>query len=179
MGKTTVIARVRAAFPEIWLSVSVTTRAPRPGERDGVQYRFVTAEQFDALVAGDGLLEWAEFAGNRYGTPRAPVEEHLQAGDPVLLEIELEGARQIRRSVPDALLVFLEPPSWEVLEQRLGARGTEAPDVVARRLDIARRELAAAGEFDVRLVNGDVEEVCARLVALMSTPGHMRSRYPL
>ena len=161
------IARFRETHPEVWLSVSATTRKPRPGEVDGVNYRFVTAEQFDELVATGALLEWAEFAGNRYGTPRGPVEDRLAAGQPVLLEIELEGARQVRTAMPEALLVFLEPPSWEELERRLGRRGTEEPEVVERRLAIARTELAAAEEFDVRIVNSDVDEVCERLVSLM------------
>jgi guanylate kinase len=162
-----VIARFRDTHPEVWLSVSATTRKPRPGEVDGVNYRFVAGERFDELVTTGALLEWAEFAGNRYGTPRGPVEERLAAGVPVLLEIELEGARQVRRSMPEALLVFLAPPSWEELERRLGRRGTEEPAVVERRLEIARVELAAASEFDVTLVNSDVDEVCERLVSLM------------
>ena len=127
----------------------------------------MSGEQFDELVAAGELLEWAEFAGNRYGTPRGPVEERLAAGVPVLLEIELEGARQVRRSMPEALLVFLEPPSWAELERRLGARGTEEPEVVERRLAIAKVELAAAEEFDVTIVNSDVDDVCERLVSLM------------
>lgn len=162
------IARLRAAYTDqVWLSVSATTRRPRPGERDGVNYFFVSDERFDEMIAGGELLEWARFAGNRYGTPRAPVEERLAAGTPVLLEVELEGARQVRRSMPDALLVFLEPPSWAELERRLSGRGTEDPAVVETRLQHARVELAAAEEFDVRVVNSDVEDVCARLVALM------------
>jgi guanylate kinase len=162
-----VIKRLRQTHPEVWLSVSATTRQPRPGERDGVEYRFLSDAAFDALIAAGELLEWAEFAGNRYGTPRDAVEAHLEAGDPVLLEIELEGARQVRRSMPEALLVFLAPPSWEELERRLGGRGTEEPAVVARRLEHARLELAAADEFDVQLVNSDVDEVCERLVSLL------------
>ncbi|MER6626357.1 guanylate kinase, partial [Streptomyces sp. NPDC000931] len=114
VGKSTVVAHLRQVNPDVWLSVSVTTRAPRPGERDGVQYHFVTDEEFDRLVAEDQLLEWAQFAGNRYGTPRGPVEERLSEGIPVLLEIELQGARQVRESMDDALHVFLAPPSWEV-----------------------------------------------------------------
>ena len=161
------IARLRATHPEIWLSVSATTRHPRPGEVDGVQYHFVSASEFDAQIAAGALLEWAEFAGNRYCTPRGPVEEHLTAGIPVLLEVELEGARQVRAAMPEALLVFLAPPSWEELERRLGGRGTEEPAVVARRLEHARLELAAADEFDVQVVNSDVEVVCERLVELM------------
>lgn len=167
VGKSTVVARLRATHPEIWQSVSMTTRPPRPGEVDGIHYLFRDDAAFDAAVAAGELLEWAEFAGNRYGTPRAPVMERLERGDPVLLEIELEGARQVRRAMPDALLVFLAPPSWEVLARRLTGRGTEDELVIAARLARARVELAAASEFDVQLVSGDVHEVCERLVALM------------
>ena len=166
VGKSTVVQRLRQERPEVWLSVSATTRAPRPGETDGVEYFFVSPERFDELVASGGMLEWAEFAGNRYGTPRRPVEERLAAGLPVLLEIELQGARQVRAAMPEALLVFLAPPTWDDLVSRLVGRGTEAPDVVERRLATARVELAAQPEFDVVLVNDDLEDVCLRLVAL-------------
>jgi guanylate kinase len=154
----------------VWLSVSVTTRSPRPGEQDGVQYHFVTDEEFDRLVAEDQLLEWAQFAGNRYGTPRRPVEERLRAGVPVLLEIELQGARQVRASMPDALHVFLAPPSWEELVRRLTGRGTESDEVIQRRLDVARVELAAEKEFDTTLVNTSVQEVGDELLALITAP---------
>lgn len=167
VGKSTVVARLRATHPEIWQSVSLTTRPPRPGEVDGIHYLFCDDAAFDRAVAAGELLEWAEFAGNRYGTPRGPVMERLERGAPVLLEIELEGARQVRRAMPDALLVFLAPPSWEVLARRLAGRGTEDELVIARRLARARVELEAASEFDVRLVNDDVHEVCERLVALV------------
>ena len=167
VGKTTVVKALREQHPEIWVSVSATTRFPRPGEVDGVHYFFVGQDEFDRLVADDALLEWAEFAGNRYGTPRAAVEQKLAAGVPVVLEIDLQGARQVRSSVPDALLVFVAPPSWEELVARLSGRGTESPEVVKRRLDAARVELAAEDEFDTTLVNSSVEEVCTRLVALL------------
>lgn len=167
VGKFTVVSELRRRRPDIWLSVSVTTRHPRPGERDGVEYRFVDDAAFDALIAGDDLLEWAHFAGNRYGTPRAPVLERLADGVPVLLEIELQGARQVRRRMPDAFFVFLAPPSWEELTRRLSGRGTEPPDVVARRLEVAREELAAAPEFDAVVVNADVGRACDELVTLM------------
>ncbi len=167
VGKSTVVARLRATHPEIWQSVSLTTRRPRPGEVAGLHYLFCDDDAFDEAVAAGELLEWAEFAGHRYGTPRAPVLERLGRGDPVLLEIELEGARQVRRAMPDALLVFLAPPSWEVLARRLTGRGTEDEVVIARRLARARIELAAAPEFDVTLENDDVHDVCERLVALI------------
>ncbi len=169
VGKSTVVRRLRREHPELWQSVSVTTRFPRPGEVHGVHYYFVTEEAFTAMVEADALLEHAQFAGHRYGTPRAPVFERLRAGVPVLLEIDLQGARQVRASVPDALLVFLAPPSWEELERRLTARGTEDAEVVARRLAVARVELAAEKEFDVTLVNSSIEAVCARLVALLTS----------
>jgi guanylate kinase len=170
VGKSTVVADALGLDPRIWLSVSATTRSPRPGEVDGREYFFVTDEQFDQLVATGGLLEWAAFAGNRYGTPRAPVQERREAGTPVLLEIEVQGARQVRAAVPGALLVFLAPPSWEVLQGRLTGRGTESAEAVERRLRAAREELAAADEFDCVLVNADVRECAQSLIALVADP---------
>ncbi|WP_026341282.1 guanylate kinase [Actinomadura atramentaria] len=167
VGKSTVVAEIRQTRPEVWLSVSVTTRSPRPGERHGVQYFFVDDAGFDRLVAEGELLEWAEFAGNRYGTPRGPVVERLARGEPVLLEIDLQGARQVRETMPDARLVFLAPPSWDELVRRLTGRGTEPPDVIERRLAAARVELAAEKEFDVTLVNTSVRDVVDELLALM------------
>lgn len=168
VGKSTVVRAALDLDPLIWLSVSVTTRRPRVGEQDGREYSFVSDEEFDRLVAADGLLEWASYAGHRYGTPRLAVEEHRAVGRPVLLEIEVQGARQVRRAVPGAVLVFLEPPSWEVLTERLTGRGTEAPEVVQRRLAAAREEMSAAAEFDRVLVNSDVGECARALVALTS-----------
>lgn len=170
VGKSTVVASLRRASPQIWLSVSVTTRAPRPGEADGREYRFVSERDFDAMISSGELLEWAQFAGNRYGTPRAPVEQRLASGVPVLLEIDLAGARQVRRAVPGALLVFLAPPSWAELVRRLTSRDTEPPEVIARRLEAARVELAAGSEFDITLVNTSVEDVCHQLVVLTTAP---------
>lgn len=167
VGKSTVVARLRARHPEIWQSVSLTTRRPRPGEVAGLHYLFCDDPTFDAAVAGGELLEWAEFAGHRYGTPRTPVLERLERNEPVLLEIELQGARQVRAAMPEALLVFLAPPSWEILAKRLAGRGTEDAVVIASRLARARVELAAAAEFDVTVVNDDVHQVCERLVALI------------
>ena len=169
VGKSTVVARLRATHPEIWQSVSLTTRHPRPGEIAGLHYLFCDDGAFDEAVEAGDLLEWAEFAGHRYGTPRGPVLERLAQGEPVLLEIELEGARQIRAAMPDALLVFLAPPTWEVLARRLAGRGTEDEGVIARRLARAAVEMAAAGEFDVTLENHDVHEVCERLVSLIQS----------
>jgi guanylate kinase len=170
VGKGTVIAEVRRRHPEVWVSVSVTTRRPRPGEVDGVHYHFVEAAEFDRLVAEDGLLEWAEYAGNRYGTPVAPVHEQLASGSPALLEIELQGARQVRDRAPEAQLVFLAPPSWAELVSRLAGRGTEHPEVQERRLALAQAELDAAGEFDVVVVNDDVARAADELVRLLTAP---------
>lgn len=168
VGKSTVVAHLRKEHPDLWLSVSATTRKPRPGERHGVEYFFTDSEEFDKLIANGELLEWAEFAGNRYGTPRKAVLERLEAGAPVLLEIDLQGARLVRESMPEALLVFLAPPSWEELVRRLTGRGTEPPHVIERRLTVAREELAAESEFDTTLVNTSVQEVSAELLALMN-----------
>jgi guanylate kinase len=167
VGKGTVVAAVRERYPYIWISVSVTTRPPRPGEVDGVHYRFVDRERFRAMIEAGELLEYNEHFGNLYGTPREPVIDHLAAGIPTLLEIELQGARQVRAKVPDALFVFLAPPSWEELERRLSGRGTEPPAVVAERLARARLEMAAEREFDAVIVNDDVERAAAELVALI------------
>ncbi|WP_063278429.1 guanylate kinase [Streptomyces roseifaciens] len=167
VGKSTVVAHMRKAHPEVWLSVSATTRKPRPGEQDGVQYFFVDDEEFDKLIANGELLEWAEFAGNRYGTPRQAVLDRLEAGEPVLLEIDLQGARQVRETMPEARLVFLAPPSWDELVRRLTGRGTESPEVIERRLAAAKVELAAESEFDVTLVNTSVEDVARELLALL------------
>ncbi len=167
VGKSTVVRALLARRPDAWLSVSATSRAPRPGEVDGVDYFFVSDAGFDRMLADGRLLEWAAFAGNRYGTPADPVEEHRAAGRPVLLEIEVVGARQVRAAVPDAMLVFLAPPSWAALEERLIGRGTESDAAVARRLDAARRELEAQSEFDVVLVNTEVEGTVEALVGLL------------
>ena len=166
VGKSTVVAQALALEPSIWLSVSATTRAPRPGELDGREYFFVSDQEFDRMVEHGEFLEWAKYASHRYGTPKAPVQSRLEAGTPVLLEIELAGARQVRDSGIAAVLVFLAPPSWEELVARLTGRGTEPPEVVTQRLEVARTELAAEGEFDVSVVNTAVEEAAAQLVRL-------------
>ncbi len=168
VGKGTVAAAMREQHPEIYLSVSATTRTPRPGEVDGVHYHFVSVDEFDRLVAEGQMLEWAVVHGvNRYGTPRGPVEEALAAGRPALLEIDLQGARQVRESMPEAVFVFLKPPSWEELVRRLVGRGTEDEEERERRLATAREELAAEAEFDVTIVNREVHAAVEELVALM------------
>jgi guanylate kinase len=168
VGKGSVIAAVRRLHPEVWVSVSVTTRAPRPGETDGVEYHFVDSHRYDVLVAEGGLLEHAVYGGNGYGTPRAPVEEQLERGGNALLEIDLQGARQVKAAMPEAHLVFLAPPSFEELARRLTGRGTEADELVRRRLEIARIEMAAVGEFETVIVNDDVDRAAEALVALLN-----------
>jgi guanylate kinase len=170
VGKGSVIAAIRRHHPDVWLSVSVTTRPPRRGETEGVEYHFVDDPEFDRLVAAGEFLEHATYAGHRYGTPRAPVLRRLDAGVPALLEIDLQGARQVRAAMPDSLLVFLAPPSFEELARRLTGRGTEDDEDVRRRLDIARIELAAEDEFDVTVLNDTVEAAADRVVALLE-PG--------
>ena len=171
VGKGTVAAAVRADYPEVWISVSVTTRRPRPGEVHGRHYYFVSDAEFDNLVAEGQLLEWAVVhKAARYGTPRTPVEQALNEGRPALLEIDLQGARQVRETMPDALFVFLKPPSWDELVRRLVGRGTEDEEERARRLDTAREELAAEPEFDVTIVNTEIPAAGEELVTLMLDP---------
>jgi len=169
VGKGSVVGALRRRHPEVWVSVSVTTRAPRQGEVDGVEYHFVDRAEYDRMIAAGELLEHAEFAGNGYGTPWGPLRERLAAGRPALLEIELQGARQVRAALPAAQLVFLAPPSWDELVRRLVGRGTEDAATVQQRLDTALVELAAEPEFDVVVVNGDVERAAEELVGLMET----------
>ncbi len=168
VGKGTVVAALHRRHPEIVISRSATTRPPRPGERDGVEYDFVTDEQFDALVADGGLLEWAVVHNShRYGTPRHLVEEAVAAGRTVVLEIDMQGARQVRESYPQAEHIFLAPPSWQELKRRLIGRGTETPEQQARRLRTARRELAAVDEFDAVVINDTVDHAVESLVDLL------------
>ncbi|MDI9890480.1 guanylate kinase [Rhodococcus sp. IEGM 1404] len=167
VGKGTVAAHIKEHFPEIHLSVSATTRAPRPGEVDGEHYYFVDDAEFDRLIAEGELLEWATVHNaHRYGTPREPIDRVLAAGGTALLEIDLQGARQVRAADPSATLVFLLPPSWDELVQRLVGRGTEDAEERARRLRTARTELAAQNEFDYRVVNDEVARAAAEVVAL-------------
>jgi guanylate kinase len=168
VGKGTVAAEVREHHPDVWISVSATTRPPRPDERNGVHYWFVSDEEFDSMVERGDLLEWAVVhQAARYGTPRGPVDLALASGQPALLEIDLQGARQVRETMPEALFVFLKPPSWEELVRRLVGRGTEDEEERARRLGTAQAELAAESEFDVTIVNHEVPAAATELVALM------------
>ncbi|MEJ6573615.1 MAG: guanylate kinase [Actinomycetes bacterium] len=168
VGKSTITSFLRE-HPAIWVSVSVTTREPRENERDGHDYHFVTEEKFDQLISQNALLEWAEFAGARYGTPRDAVSEALNLGKHVLLEIEIAGARQIRNSDPKALLVFISPPSWQELVDRLTSRGTDSPERRLARLALAEEEMACSEEFDEVLVNHRVEEVAIALLSLATS----------
>ena len=163
VGKGTLVHRLLVRHPELWLSVSATTRAPRAGEEEGRHYFFLSRAAFESQVALGGFLEWAEFAGNLYGTPRAAVQERLQAGRTVVLEIELEGARQVRRSFPSGFQVLLRPPSFEELERRIRGRATDSEAAIVQRLERAREELQAEAEFDAVVVNDDLERALAEL----------------
>ena len=167
VGKGSVHRGVREALPDSALSVSVTTRAPRPNEVEGVDYRFVDRPAFEAMVDRGELLEWAEYAGNLYGTPREPVRELVAAGQVVVLDIEVQGALQVKHHLPEALLVFLVPPSFEELENRLRGRGTEDDEAIARRLRTARQEIDQQDAFDVVVVNDDLERCIDEVVALV------------
>ncbi|KUI18525.1 guanylate kinase [Mycolicibacterium acapulense] len=169
VGKSTVVRCLRERVPDLHFSVSVTTRAPRPGEVDGVDYSFVTPDEFDELIADGALLEWAEIHGglHRSGTPARPVREAISADRPVLIEVDLAGARAVKAAMPEALTVFLAPPSWDELKNRLTGRGTETPEAMQRRLATARAELAAQDDFDTVVVNSQLESACAELVSLL------------
>ena len=172
VGKGTVSTYIRENYPNVLLSVSATTRKPRPGEIDGVHYYFVSDDEFDRMIADNELLEWAKVHNSyRYGTPRPPIDAALAEGKRVLLEIDLQGARSVRAVMPEALLVFLLPPTWDELVRRLIGRGTESPAEQQRRLDTAKVELAAQDEFDARVVNTEVSEAAREVVELMAVPG--------
>lgn len=174
VGKGTVSTFIRENYPEVWLSVSATTRDPRPGEVDGVHYQFVSSDEFRRMIDAGEMLEYAVVHGqNTYGTPRASVDAAVADGKHVLLEIDLQGARQIRETLPEARFVFLAPPSWDELVSRLIGRGTESEEEQARRLETAKKELAAESEFDHTIVNDEVERAAAELVRIMGiNPTH-------
>lgn len=175
VGKSSLVRCLRERVPDLYFSVSATTRAPRPGEVDGVDYRFVTPGEFDRLIETDALLEWADIHGGlqRSGTPAAPVAAATRAGRPVLIEVDLAGARAIKKALPEAVTVFLAPPDWDTLQARLVGRGTESAEVMERRLATARTELAAQGDFDAVVVNARLETACSELVSLLvdTAPG--------
>lgn len=166
VGKSTVVNWVRSNAPSVWVSVSMTTRPMRSGESHGVEYFFVERSEFESTVSSGDMLEWAEYAGNLYGTPAAPVADRLAAGQSVILEIEIQGAAQVKERFPEAILVFLKPPSWEVLVQRLTGRGTETEESIAKRLKVAEIELAAESQFDQSVVCDTVEGAGSALLDL-------------
>ncbi len=167
VGKGTLMQKLLQLHPELYYSVSATTRSPRPGEINGQNYYFITRSQFEKLVAQGEFLEWAEFAGNYYGTPRAAVLEQIQSGKLVILEIELEGARQIRDSYPNALSIFILPPSFSELEKRIRGRGQDSQEAIARRLNRAQEEIEAAAEFDIQIVNDDLKTALNQIEAVL------------
>jgi guanylate kinase len=175
VGKSTVVRCLRERIPDLHFSVSATTRAPRPGEVDGVDYHFVSSARFQELIEQGALLEWAEIHGglHRSGTLAQPVREATAAGYPVLIEVDLAGARAVKAAMPEVVTVFLAPPSWQDLEARLVGRGTETPEVISRRLATARAELAAQSDFDEVVVNRRLETACTELVSLLlgTAPG--------
>jgi len=175
VGKGTLIRLLRERVPELALSVSATTRAPRPGEEDGVDYHFLSDAEFARRVETGEFVEWAEYSGRRYGTLRSELERHLAEGRPVVLEIEVQGARQVRETMPEAVQIFIEPPDREALKDRLVGRGTDDPDAIARRLAVAEEELAAAGEFQYRVVNDRLDVAVARLVEIVTTAVHSKA----
>ena len=172
VGKGTLIRLLRERVPELALSVSATTRQERPGEEDGVDYHFLSDAEFARRVDAGEFVEWAEYSGRRYGTLRSELQRHLDEGRPVVLEIEVQGARQVRRAMPEAVQIFIEPPDGEALKDRLVGRGTDDPDAIARRLAVAEEELAAAGEFQYRVVNDRLDEAVARLVEIVTSAVH-------
>jgi guanylate kinase len=178
VGKGTVHTRVRAALPDSVLSVSATTRPAREHERDGVDYRFVDRESFEGMVARGDLLEWAEYADHLYGTPRAPIEAAVADGRTVVLDIEVQGALQVREQDPHALLIFLAPPSFEELERRLRTRATEREEHLARRLELAHREVASRDRFDLVVVNDDLDRCVEEVVAAIEHAREFRRSRP-
>lgn len=172
VGKGTLIRLLRERLPELALAVSATTRAPRPGEEDGVDYHFLSDAEFARRVQEGEFVEWAEYSGRRYGTLRSELQRHLDDGRPVVLEIEVQGARQVREALPEAVQIFIEPPDREALKDRLVGRGTDAADAIDRRLAVAAEELAAAGEFQYRVVNDRLDAAVARLVEIVTGAVH-------
>ncbi len=172
VGKSTLVRCLRERISDLHFSVSATTRAPRPGEVDGVDYHFVSVDRFQQLIDDGSLLEWAEVHGglHRSGTVADPVLDAVNAGHPVLIEVDLAGARAVKQAMPEAITVFLAPPSWADLEARLIGRGTETPEVIERRLATARTELAAQDDFDEVVVNRQLETACSELVSLLVGP---------
>ena len=163
-GKGTLVKALIEQVPDAWLSVSATTRKPREGEVDGKHYHFISNDQFDDLVRQDGFLEWAQVHSNKYGTPRAQVEQAIAEGKQAILEIDVQGAFQIKEKIPQSILVFIEPPSLEILEERLRGRGTETEDVIAARMSVATLELLEKIKYDIAIVNDDLDVAAKELV---------------
>lgn len=178
VGKGSVKALIRERYPWVWFSVSATTRSPRPGEIPGLHYHYYDRSQFEKLAEDGQFLEWARYAGNLYGTPRAPIEERLAAGQPAIMEADVQGARQVRKAMPQAQLVFLAPPSWDELVRRLTGRGTEDAETIKRRLELAEEELASESEFDHTIVNVAVEQATDELVRLLDSPARRSTACP-
>lgn len=170
VGKSTVVKHLRENIPGMYFSVSMTTRDPRPGEVDGIDYFFVSPEAFQEYIDRGEMLEWADIHGGlqRSGTPASPINEALEQGRPVLAEVDIVGARNIKKSKPDAHTVFLAPPSWDVLVERLTGRGTESPEIIERRLETARIELEAQDECDTVIINEDIDEAVAQIAAILN-----------
>lgn len=175
-GKGTLVAQLLERVSDTWVSISATTRQPRGQERDGVEYFFVTRDEFMQMVADGDMLEWAEYSGNCYGTPRKSVEERMAAGYQVILEIETQGAFQVREKIPEAHLVFIDPPSLEILERRLRGRGTDSEEAILRRLETAKVELSRKKEYDYVLVNDDLETAANELVAYVNALAEKNTR---
>ena len=167
VGKGTLIRELRSRVPELELSISATTRSPRVGEEDGADYHFLERQDFDRRIGEGDFLEWAEYSGNRYGTLRSEVEERTARGAPVVLEIEVQGARQVRETMPEAVRIFIEPPTAETLRKRLEGRGTDDPEVIEKRLEEARKELRAKDEFSHRVTNDDVDRAANELAGIV------------
>ena len=168
-GKGTLVQRLVERVPHTWVSISATTRAPRTGEIDGLHYRFMTPEEFERIIEEGGFVEWANVHSHYYGTPTGPIIEHLEAGDNVLLEIDVQGGFQVREKFPDAKLLFIAPPSMEVLEQRLRGRGTDSDEEIAKRLRNAKGELEASKDYDIVVVNDDLEEAIDKLAEVLES----------
>lgn len=167
VGKGTLIKRLLEACPNLELSISATTRGPREGEKDGVAYHFLTPEEFERRIEDKDFLEFATYSGNRYGTLRSEVERRIEAGHSVVLEIEVQGATQVRAAKPDSIQIFIAPPDPAVLRERLAGRGTDSPEAIDKRLETAEIELASQGDFDYRVVNDDLEEATEELVGIV------------
>lgn len=167
VGKGTLLRTLLRKHPELYLSVSATTRQPRPGEINGQHYYFINRDKFEQMIEAGELLEWAEYAGNYYGTPRSPVERQIQQGQSVILEIELVGARKINKTFPEAFRIFIMPPSLEELERRIRSRGQDSDEAISRRLEHARVEIEAAGEFDLQVINENLEKALHRIEAAL------------